>query len=160
MMAQIRGYLLGLAAAALLCALVRALLPKGQMRRIGTVFCGVFLALCALQGARGLDLSEFAAQLSRERMDAEQTISGVEVRNRELLAAIIKDKLEAYILDKAAQMGLELTVSVTVQSDGAYPYPSHVRLCGTATAQQRAALGRYIEENLAVLQEEQEWSSE
>ena len=49
-MEAIRRYLFSLCAAALLCSLVRALVPKGRMKSICSLLCGVFLAMTALSG--------------------------------------------------------------------------------------------------------------
>ena len=43
MMDAIRKYLISLCAAALLCALVRALVPGGRMKKLCSLLCGIFL---------------------------------------------------------------------------------------------------------------------
>ena len=89
--------------------------------------------------------------------DAART--GVEVKNRELVSAIIKEKCETYILDKAAELGLALTAEVTVGGEAVYPYPVSVQLTGTPNAEQKLQMQRYIERELAIAKEEQTWSS-
>ena len=159
-MNDLRRYLFSLTAAALLCSLVRALVPDGRMKRICTLFCGIFLAMTALSGLAGWELTDVAGQLSKIQMEAEQARTGVEIKNREALCAIIKRKTEAYILDKAAALGCSITAEVTVESGGAYPYPSGVRITGTFTPQQKQALSEDLEENLAIGKEQQTWSNE
>ena len=159
-MSDLRRYLFSLTAAALLCSLVRALVPDGRMKRICTLFCGIFLAMTALSGLAGWELTDVAEQLSKIQMEAEQARTGVEIKNREALCAIIKSKTEAYILDKAAALGCTITAEVTVENSGAYPYPSGVRIAGTFTPQQQQALSEDLEENLAIGKEQQMWSSE
>ena len=159
-MEVIRRYLFSLAAAALLCAMVRALVPKGRMEGICSLFCGVFLAMTALSSLAGWSLPDFAAQLTKIQMQAEQARTGVEIRNREALCAIIKEKTEAYILDKAQELGLEIRAEVTVETKDGYPYPSGVSLSGPCTADQRHTLTKYIEENLAIGEERQYWTNE
>ena len=85
---------------------------------------------------------------------------GAEVQNREALAAIIKSKTEAYILDKAQELGLDVSADVTVEMKSAYPYPAFVQITGAFTPQQQEALTRYIEENLAIGKEQQVWTNE
>lgn len=160
MMDGIRRYLFSLCAAALLCSLVRALVPKGRMQRICSLLCGVFLAMTALSGLAGWNLGDVAEELTRMRIAAEEARTGVEIRNREALLAIIKQKAEAYIWDKAQELGLTVAVDVTVEEDGAYPYPAAVRLTGRFTQSQRETLSRYIEENLAIGKEQQTWTNE
>ena len=91
---------------------------------------------------------------------AEQARTGVEIRNREALCAIIKSKTEAYIWDKAQELDLSVGIEVMVEADGSYPYPSGVQITGAFTPQQRKALEAYIEENLAIGKERQIWTNE
>ena len=100
-MEAIRRYLFSLCAAALLCSLVRALVPKGRMKSICSLLCGVFLAMTALSGLAGWQLTDVAEELTKMRIAAEEARTGVEIRNREALSAIIKSKTEAYLWDKA-----------------------------------------------------------
>ena len=160
MMDAIRKYLISLCAAALLCALVRALVPGGQMKKLCSLLCGIFLMTAALSGISGWQLSDFAQELSKMQVAAEQARTGVEIRNREALCAIIKSKTEAYIWDKAQELDLSVSIEVTVESGSGYPYPSGVQITGVFTPQQRKALEAYIEENLAIGKERQIWTNE
>lgn len=160
MMDAVRRYLFSLCAAALLCSLVRALVPKGRMKSICSLLCGVFLAMTALTGLAGWELSDVAEELTKMRIAAEEARTGVEIGNREALSAIIKSKTEAYIWDKAQELGLAVAIDVTVEEDGSYPYPAAVRITGPFTEPQRQSLTRYIEENLAIGKEQQTWINE
>ena len=160
MMNAVRRYLFSLCAAALLCSLVRALVPKGRMKSICSLLCGMFLAMTALSGLAGWALEDVAEGLSRMRIAAEEARTGVEIRNREALQAIIKQKTEAYIWDKAQELGLAVAIDVTVAEDASYPYPAAVRITGSFSEMQRQSLTRYIEENLAIGKEQQTWTNE
>ena len=153
-------YLVSLGAAALLCALVRALVPGGRMKKLCSLLCGIFLMSAALSDISGWKLSDFAQELSKMQVAAEQARTGVEIRNREALCAIIKSKTEAYIWDKAQELDLSVSIEVTVESGSGYPYPSGVQITGVFTPQQRKALEAYIEENLAIGKERQIWTNE
>ena len=84
MMDAIRKYLISLCTAALLCALVRALVPGGRMKKLCSLLCGIFLMTAALSGISGWQLSDFAQELSKMQVAAEQARTGVEIRNREV----------------------------------------------------------------------------
>ena len=150
MMDAIRKYLISLCAAALLCALVRALVPGGRMKKLCSLLSCIW----------GWQLSDFAQELSKMQVAAEQARTGVEIRNREALCAIIKSKTEAYIWDKAQELDLSVSIEVMVEADGSYPYPSGVQITGAFTPQQRKTLEAYIEENLAIGKEQQTWTNE
>ena len=98
-----------------------------------------------------------AEAIARIRTEGREAVTGVEVGSRELLAAIIKEDCEAYIWDKAQEMGLELEVVVTVDEGTGYPYPTGAVLTGAVTAAQQEILSRWMEENLGIAREEQEW---
>lgn len=157
MMQSIQRYLFSLVCAALLCALALSLLPKGAVRRVVGIGCALLLAVAALSPLAALDAQSIASALSRVRMDAEAARTGVTVQNRALVCAIIKQKTEAYILDKAAQLGLDIRAEVTVTDSGAYPFPSAVTLTGYAAPQQKQALSQCIAEELAIGEEAQTW---
>ena len=160
MMDAIRKYLISLCAAALLCALVRALVPGGRMKKLCSLLCGIFLMTAALSGISGWQLSDFAQELSKMQVAAEQARTGVEIRNREALCAIIKSKTEAYIWDKADEMGVALEVEVETRDLGSGPYPWRATLTGTCGGEKRTALTQYIEENLAIPEARQVWQCE
>lgn len=160
MSAGLREYLLALIACALLTALCMALLPQGGVRRAGGFVCGLLLLLCTIRPVLRLDSGALAQAVSRAAMQAEAARTGVEVRNRTLVAAIIKENCEAYILDKAAELGVAVTADVTVAGEDTYPYPAAVRLCGDAAPQQQLALTRWIAASLAIPEEAQTWTND
>lgn len=153
----IRKYLLAIIAVCLLTTLVKCVMAEGAPRRMASVLCGILLMLCALSPLLRLSGEDIAQSFWRVQMESESLRTGVEVKNRELVSDIIKEKTRTYILDKAAAMDLTLTVEVEMHDGGAYPYPCAVTLTGTATAAQQKALCRDIEENLAIPAERQAW---
>ena len=154
----IRGYLLSIVAVCLLTALARSLIPEGGVRRVSSVVCALLLVLCALSPLLQLDIDAVAQSLARIQMENETLRTGVAVKNRELVSQIIKQNTQAYILDKAASMGLTLQAEVEMHDGGDYPYPYRVTLSGMCTEAKRQALTRYIEENLAIPAERQAWN--
>lgn len=154
----IRSYLLSIVAVSLLTTLVRSCIPEGGVRRVASAVCGLLLTLCALSPLVTLDGDTIAQSIWRIQMENETLRTGVEVKNRQLVSDIIKDKTRTYILDKAASMALSLEVEVEMQDGGDYPYPYRVTLTGVITEAQRLQLTRYIEENLAIPAERQVWN--
>lgn len=159
MSAALREYLMALVACALLAALASALLPEGAARRAVCFACGLLTLVCAVRPLLRIDTQTLARSISRLEMEQDAARTGVEVKNRELVSAIIKEKCETYILDKAAQLDLALSAEVTIGGVDGYPYPTAVRLTGEPTPEQKLQLQRYIERELAIPKEEQTWSS-
>ena len=155
-----KGYLFSLTAAALLAALLLALVPEGSGRRHVRLGCGLLLAVTALSPLLRLDYDTIAKQIAQIRLDSETARTGVEVKNRELQARIISEQAAAYIWDKADEMGVALEVEVEMRDIGSGPYPWRVTLTGPCGGEKRAALTRYIEENLAIPEARQVWQCE
>ena len=158
MSADLRGYLLGLCAAALLSAIVMGVSAKSPVKHVVSLCCGLLMAAAVFRPIAQVDPMEISRSLAQIRMEAEELRTGVQVKNRDLVAEIIKEKTQAYILDKASQLGLTITADVTVGGDGAYPYPESVRLTGQADAHRAQQLQRYIETELAIAKEKQRWT--
>lgn len=157
MTAAVRAYLLSIAAAALLLALVQALLPQGAVKRTATMAGSLLVILAVLSPLAKLDYDSLARSISKLQVETESLRTGIEVGNRELMAGIIKQRCETYILDKAGQMGLTLEVEITLSEGVDYPYPVSVTLRGAATEAQKRTLTAYITENLGIPAERQEW---
>lgn len=157
MMEGIKSYLLALCAVCLLAALVTALTPKGSVRRVQVISCGILAALVCLTPLHSIDGETVAQTLARLQMEAEAARTGITVQNRELVAAIITEQARTYILDKAAALGLSVTVEVEVSGEDTYPYPAAVTITGTATPEEQQALGRYIAETLGVGEDAITW---
>ncbi len=159
MSADLRSYLLGLCAAALLAAIVMGLSEKTPVKRVVTMCCGLLMAAAVFRPIAQVDPAQLSQSLARIRMQAEQMKTGIEVKNRDLVAAIIKEKSEAYILDKASELGITLTADVTLGGDMTYPYPESVILTGRADAQTMLRLERHIEAELGIPKEKQTWKT-
>ena len=157
MIDALSGYLLRLTAAAMLTALASAVTPKGGARRAAVFAGGLILILVALSPLIQLDYDQFAKYFSQLEMQADAAANGVTVTNREIVAMLITEKAETYILDKAAQLGAEVTVSVETDADGDWPYPVAVTIQGSVVETQKTALSAYIAAELAIPAERQEW---
>ena len=77
------------------------------------------------------------------------------------MARIISGRVQAYILDKAAQCGAALDdAQVTLQwSTDGYWYPQSVRLVTSGPAAENSRLAQIIEADLGIPRARQEWSS-
>lgn len=154
-MDAIRSYLLGLLAAVLAVSILLQLLPKNAVKKAAALCCGLLLVLASLAPLLRIDFGEFAAYLAKAGMEADFRESGIEITDCDLLSRIIQEKTEAYILDKASEIGAEVTVSITMETDGAYPYPKAAELHGVWTEVQRSALALCLEEAIGIPQERQ-----
>ena len=149
MMEVVRGYLLRLTAGAFLSAGLLALIPKGTSKKAAAVLCGLVMLLLALTPLAQLDYDALSEAISRLELEKEEARTGIEIRNQELVARIISGRVQAYILDKAASLGL---------TRAATPYPKAVTIHGEATPAQKQQLQQYLEQTFAIPVQRQVWT--
>ena len=77
MMDGVRGWLLSVIAACLLCALADALMPQGPVKKVGRLVCGLVLLCVMLSPLPGLRLEEGQAWL-------ESYFAGLEQQKQDL----------------------------------------------------------------------------
>lgn len=149
--------MMGIFAAALLTAVAMVITPKNK--KIVALAGGLIMILAAVKPLGELTYQDISAQIAKYQIKADELRSGINVGNAEIMALIIQEQTEAYILDKAAELGLEIEVEVTTQqaSDG-WPYPTDVKVTGQLSESDIQRLGRIISEDLAVAPDRQEWS--
>ena len=70
--------------------------------------------------------------------------------------AIIIEQLQAYILDKAADLGAELEVEILMPDDGS-GQPQGVVLRGAVSPYAKTRLQQIIAEDLDIAKEKQQW---
>ena len=156
MMEVVRGYLLRLTAGAFLSAGLLALIPKGTSKKAAAVLCGLVMLLLALTPLAQLDYDALSEAISR--LEKEEARTGIEIRNQELVARIISGRVQAYILDKAASLGLTVTVELEMETRAATPYPKAVTIHGEATPAQKQQLQQYLEQTFAIPVQRQVWT--
>lgn len=152
MIELIRSWLVGITCAAMVVALAESLAPAGAVRKVGRLTGGLVLLLSILQPVMTLDMADLSGLLAEYRLEAAGYSELLESENEKLMKDIIAEQTGAYILDKAASLGLdgcEVTVEVEERTEG-YPIPASVTVMGPISQSQQQALSRQIEANLAI----------
>ncbi len=154
MTAWMKQWLLGVVAAALAASLADCLVVQPPLKRLAKLAGGILLALALLRPLTALP--PVAASLEDYRRQAEETVQASQREQHSTLSAIIEEELAAYIVDKAAGMGLETAVRVAVAPDGeGTPLPQAVYL----TIPPDSALSAWLEEALGLPPEAQFWQT-
>lgn len=157
-MAGIAKYLISITAAAILCGAVTALLGKeGTVAAMGKLLCGLFLTLTMLSPLIGGQLEKWEWLLDDISLDAADAVREGEESAQAALVASIKSQTEAYILDKAAELDVEVSVEIT-RIAGTPPLPVAVTISGSVAPAARAQLERILEEDIGIPKEEQRWT--
>lgn len=161
MMAGLRGWLLALVAASLICALADALMPKGAVKRVGRLVCGLVLASAILSPLAGLDVESGQSWLERHLASVEFQRAELEEEVNSQMKVIIEQEYAAYIVDKAAQLGLTCSARVEcVRSEEGLYLPVRTEVSGALGEGERAQLVQIIGEDLGVPEPEQRYIGE
>lgn len=151
MIGAVRSWLLAVITVSLLCAVADALMPSGAVKRVGRLVCGLVLigailsplAALDLEGSR-LWLEDYLISVQDREAELEETVNGQ-------TKVIIEQKLSAYIVDKAAELGLtcRARVECSLSEDGLY-LPVRTEVAGSMTADVQGRLIWIIESDLGV----------
>jgi len=150
----------GMASAAVVCGIALAVTPSGKVKNVLKVICGAVMVMAFISPlAKDGDLWT-ALDIARYRQEAGEIAGEAENNRTNISKSIIKQELEAYVLDKALSLGIEdLSVELGLRwSEEGFWYPCEIWL-STPSDYGRAALESLIEGDLGIPSERQYWST-
>lgn len=157
-MEEIRQYLLRLIAAALICAAVQGFPQEAAAKAMTRLVCGVVMTLLVLSPLGELRLpTVFSGASGLSRQASEAALAG-EQMSRFALGGIIKEEAQAYILDEAEAMGIQLEVDITVSRDE-LPIPESAVIRGSVPSHLQKALETLLHTKLGIPKENVTWIS-
>ena len=155
-MHAIRQYLLTLCAASVVCAVINTLFDsKGSITKIIRLLTGMFIALCAFSPLVRIDKLDFTTFTDRIHLSSPAVEMGKSMAENST-AELIKESVAAYVLDKAAQMDLNVDVEVILDNSEP-PQVCEIILKGDVSPYAKEILGQYISDTLGVAKEDQSW---
>lgn len=160
MTAGLRSWLLALVAVSLMCALADALMPKGAVKQVGRLVCGLALISAVLTPLASLDVEAGQRWLERHLTSAEFQRAQLEEEVNRQMKVIIEQEYAAYIVDKAAQLGAVCTARTECRQDGGLYLPFRVEIRGAVPPHLRAELVQTIVRDLGVPEEQIDFSEE
>jgi stage III sporulation protein AF len=155
-----REWVRAIAGTAMICAAASALTPKGKVRNVVRLVCGVVLIIALLNPLLGKSLPGLSLDMAEYRKRAEDIIGAAEEKENGLSRSIIEDELAAYILDKAKSLDVEVwsvEVSAKWGDEGCW-YPYEVYIIAELPLREKYLLSNSIEAELGVPEERQYWS--
>ncbi|MBQ7817207.1 MAG: hypothetical protein IJ388_00220 [Oscillospiraceae bacterium] len=157
-MTGIKEYLFGVIAAAILCAVVSQLAGKDSFPGSAVkLIAGIFMLLTLACPVLDLHITTPGALFADISLQADQITASAEDSTRESISGIIKERTQAYILDKANNYGVTLSVEVTL-SDSDIPEPVSVQISGNVSPYTKKILSETIERDLGIATEAQVWN--
>ena len=156
-MEELRGYVLRLIAAAVVSgAVIRLLKGNGAACTIAKLLCGIFLVYCAVKPIPQLGLIDLSSVSTQMHLEAEDAAVWGEKEAKAALVQSITQQTQAYILEKAKEMNVDLVVQVEVSEDD-MPMPESVCLTGKISPYARNKLSDMIARELGIEKENQTW---
>lgn len=157
MMGGLKAWLLSVLMVSLLCALAQTLMPKGAVRQVGRLVCGLAL-LCGVlwplvrmkpfTDGEGW-IEAWSGQLVERQAELEQQLD-------QGMKKIIEERCGAYIQDKAAQHKIRCTAQISCQlgEDGLF-VPDRSELTGRFSNAEKELLAQMLEKDLGIPAERQ-----
>lgn len=152
----------GMAFAALIGSVAMIITPRGKVKSVLRIVCGLALLTAMISPFLGLTAGDVGLDVSRYRANADRIAGEASQKAGELNRTIIEDRCGAYIMDKAATLGIEdFSVSVLCRwSEEQYWYPYEAELGGRPTVQQKNLMSAYLESELGITAQGQHWTGD
>ena len=147
-------YVICVVAAALLSGILTRLTQRCSSGEIVRMLCGIFTTIVLIQpmiGGKELILDSELQGLGKqaEAISEEGTAEAENLRKE-----FIKQRVEAYISNRAETIGAEIQASVSLGEDCV---PVSVRITGKISPLNRSRLAQVIVSELGIPREQQEW---
>ena len=153
-----RDYILSIVIAGIVCGITNSLLnEKTANGKILKMLTGILMCITVFAPLARISFSHIGNYFDDLSLEADKyiTIGTSDAEND--ISAIIKSQTEAYILDKAKSMGLDITVEVELD-DHNNSVPCGVTINGPVSPYVKEVMTDYIENQLGITTENQRWT--
>ena len=156
-MTAVRQYLLTVICASFICAVIPGIAGK-ENKQVLRLICNIFLTVIVVTPIVKIEpMSLLDSTLSGD--DAEEVAAYGKNMASDAMTTIINNEMEAYILDKAQRLDMELKVELILDA-GEVPVPVGVFLYGSASEEQKIQLEEMLSRDLGIPKEAQKWISD
>ncbi len=154
-------WMCNIAGTALICSAAMTLTPKGKVKSVLHLLCGLLLICAMLTPIIKGDGPELSVSLAKYRGEAHEITEGAMKNSNELSRTIIEGELKAYILDKARTMDSEpeeFSLEMRWSSEGFwYPFSASI-YDASISPLGKSRLSNLIEAELGIPAERQYWN--
>jgi stage III sporulation protein AF len=131
-------------------------MPQGSVKKVGKLVGGLVLLLTISAPIIRLEPVDLSVALTKQKFKQSGSSSLLEIENTNLVKKIIAEQTNAYISDKAAELGIDCAVDVIFSfTEDGEAYPISVTLEGVFSDEQRRNLTEYLEREFAIPAENQ-----
>lgn len=157
-MQWIKEYLISIIAAGIICGICVTLTQKNKAcSAIIKMLGGIFLAVTLVAPIAKIQLEELTGYFAAISVDADALALEGSIAAQDETNAVIKHRLETYILDKADALGVQLDAVIEL-SDSDVPMPRSVKLSGAVSPYQKRLLSEMIADELGIPEGQQIWN--
>ena len=157
-MGDIREYLIGVVAAALVCGIVTNLINGKTAIGVSVkLIAGLLMVSAVIRPLMTISLDGLTGWTEDIRADGINFVSTGEIMAKETYLSSIKQQVETYILDEAKALDCALTVEV-ILSEEDMPVPETVKLSGEISPYARQVITTLLTERLGIEREDQIWT--
>ena len=157
-MDSIKGYILSIVGVAIVCAVAKSLINKNTATgQTISLLCGILMAITIAAPLVNVSFQNLTGYWDEITASGNVYTEEGKTSAEDSMSGIIKEQTEAYILDKANRMGLQIAVEVELDADN-NTFPCGVTISGAVSPYSREVMSAYIEENLGIAKEHQEWT--
>lgn len=151
-----------LCALSILFGVIMGIIPEGGVKRITGILCSAILIIVVLTPIKSIDIDSYALLLTQYREQEAQLTARADEINSRLNRAVIVEEYEAYIMDKAEELGIDVKEArVEVQwSTEAVWVPYSVSVTANADISLRRVFEDKLMAELGIPQERVKWQSD
>ena len=150
MMEGVRSWLTLLITVSVLCAVADSLMPAGAVKQAGRLVCGLVLLCAVLAPVPGLDLEAGQRWLEHYHSEVELRKKVLEEQVDEGMKTIIEREYAAYVMDKAAELGVDCQAQIQCRMQDELLLPEEAVVRGVFTQEEQAALAHVLEQDLGI----------
>ena len=153
-----REYILSVIAAAILCAVIKGLIGEASATgKIAGLLCSILMAVTLITPLKDIKFYNVSSYLNSLSENADQYIHEGTSMAEKSIRDIIKKETEAYILDKADRMGLDISVEVELD-DSNSNVPDRVTVKGKFSPYAKEVFSNFLQDELGIAKEKQQWN--
>ena len=157
-MPQLREYLISITAAAIICTCLPHIVGiQSSAGKIIKIMSGLFLTFTAISPIFAINLSDFDISIEDFKSNSQKIIEEEMENSQTVMADIILEQTQAYILDEGKKLGLNLKVEI-ILSDSNPPVPKKALITGDASPYNKNILNHIISDNLDIDRENISWT--
>ncbi len=151
----LKNYLIAVCSAAILCAILKQIAGNGRMSR-GTVhlLSGLFVAICIISPWKDFSLQDLEVYNPLMTQQADAYVETGKQLTKNQIDAIITEKTEAYILEKANALHVQVEVRVELSEEG---IPLRSVITGKLSQEDKYQLSAFLLEEIGIQREMQIW---